>query len=256
MPKASELPASLKPLALRNAIQVRNTNFGSDAEQLITKMREALALRPEHTQGLVLLSALTTVIATFLLNLSVFFAALMFFFTLTNNYAGSLAAMVAFVPFLLVGRLTLARNESVKMFGLVISVVGLLVAAAIVVSPQFFQIDLFDSDIQRSLSNMSIPFMISAGMFGASWKNIASVAPGPTAGWGVRVIEILVRMANSPWLSGLTFLSTVLTVRVTPKILYHLTDSVAAALALVGVQLLVVGLCYAHYRKVLAAIPE
>jgi hypothetical protein len=31
---ASELPASLKSLALRNAIQVRNTNFGSDAEQL------------------------------------------------------------------------------------------------------------------------------------------------------------------------------------------------------------------------------
>ena len=34
MPKAIELPASLKPLALRNAIQLRNTNFGSDAEQL------------------------------------------------------------------------------------------------------------------------------------------------------------------------------------------------------------------------------
>src|SRR5262249_1423034 len=42
MPTASELPASLKPFALRNAIQVRNTNFGSDAEVLITKMREAL----------------------------------------------------------------------------------------------------------------------------------------------------------------------------------------------------------------------
>jgi hypothetical protein len=61
MPKASELPASLKPLALRNAIQVRNTNFGSDAEQLITKMREALALgRPERTPGLVLLRPRTT----------------------------------------------------------------------------------------------------------------------------------------------------------------------------------------------------
>src|SRR5215471_7760587 len=57
MPKASELPDSLKPFALRNAIQVRNTNFGSDAEQLITKMREALALgRPERTEDLVLLS--------------------------------------------------------------------------------------------------------------------------------------------------------------------------------------------------------
>jgi len=42
MPKASELPASLKPLALRNAIQVRNTNFGSDAEVLIAKICEVL----------------------------------------------------------------------------------------------------------------------------------------------------------------------------------------------------------------------
>ena len=37
MPMASELPVSLKPFALRNAIQLRNTNFGSDAEQLIYK---------------------------------------------------------------------------------------------------------------------------------------------------------------------------------------------------------------------------
>jgi hypothetical protein len=42
MPKASELPASLKPFALRNAIQVRNTNFHSDAEILIAKICEAL----------------------------------------------------------------------------------------------------------------------------------------------------------------------------------------------------------------------
>ena len=42
MPKASELPASLKPFALRNAIQVRNTNFGNDAEVLVAKICEAL----------------------------------------------------------------------------------------------------------------------------------------------------------------------------------------------------------------------
>jgi hypothetical protein len=42
MPKVSELPASLKPFALRNAIQVRNTNFGSDAEVLIAKICEVL----------------------------------------------------------------------------------------------------------------------------------------------------------------------------------------------------------------------
>jgi len=42
MPKASELPESLKPLARRQAIQVRHTNFKSDAEALTKKMREAL----------------------------------------------------------------------------------------------------------------------------------------------------------------------------------------------------------------------
>jgi tetratricopeptide (TPR) repeat protein len=42
MPKASELPDSLKPLARRQAIQVRHTNFRSDADALTKKMREAL----------------------------------------------------------------------------------------------------------------------------------------------------------------------------------------------------------------------
>jgi tetratricopeptide (TPR) repeat protein len=42
MPKASELPDSLKPLARRQAIQVRHTNFNSDAEGLVKRLREAL----------------------------------------------------------------------------------------------------------------------------------------------------------------------------------------------------------------------
>jgi tetratricopeptide (TPR) repeat protein len=42
MPKASELPDSLKPLARRQAIDVRHAHFGHDAEALVAKMREAL----------------------------------------------------------------------------------------------------------------------------------------------------------------------------------------------------------------------
>src|SRR5262249_12882269 len=42
MPKASELPDSLKPLARRQAIEVRHTNFNSDAETLIKRLREVL----------------------------------------------------------------------------------------------------------------------------------------------------------------------------------------------------------------------
>jgi tetratricopeptide (TPR) repeat protein len=42
MPRASELPDSLKPLARRQAVQVRHTNFNSDAETLVKRLREAL----------------------------------------------------------------------------------------------------------------------------------------------------------------------------------------------------------------------
>jgi tetratricopeptide (TPR) repeat protein len=51
MPKASELPASLKPLARRQAIEVGQLQFGRDAEALVERVREALdggkgSLRP------------------------------------------------------------------------------------------------------------------------------------------------------------------------------------------------------------------
>jgi hypothetical protein len=42
MPRESELPDSLKPLTRRNAVQVHRDNFGSDAEALVRKLREAL----------------------------------------------------------------------------------------------------------------------------------------------------------------------------------------------------------------------
>ena len=42
MPKASELPDSLKPLARRQAVEIRHAHFGHDAEALVARMREAL----------------------------------------------------------------------------------------------------------------------------------------------------------------------------------------------------------------------
>src|SRR5215469_15915092 len=42
IPKASELPDSLKPLVRRQAIEVRQAHFGRDAEALIERLREAL----------------------------------------------------------------------------------------------------------------------------------------------------------------------------------------------------------------------
>jgi hypothetical protein len=41
-PDDDKLPDSIKPLVRRNAVEVRNTNFGRDAEALVTKVREAL----------------------------------------------------------------------------------------------------------------------------------------------------------------------------------------------------------------------
>jgi hypothetical protein len=41
-PKAEKLPDSVKPLVRRNAVEVRNTHFGRDAEALTSKVREAL----------------------------------------------------------------------------------------------------------------------------------------------------------------------------------------------------------------------
>jgi len=41
-PKTDKLPDSIKPLVRRNAVEVRNTNFGRDAKALAEKVREAL----------------------------------------------------------------------------------------------------------------------------------------------------------------------------------------------------------------------
>jgi DNA repair exonuclease SbcCD ATPase subunit len=42
IPKADKLPDSLKPLVRRNAVEIRNTQFGRDAEALVNKIREAI----------------------------------------------------------------------------------------------------------------------------------------------------------------------------------------------------------------------
>src|SRR5262249_54601789 len=41
-PNPDKLPDSIKPLARRNAVEIRNTHFGRDAEALTDKVREAL----------------------------------------------------------------------------------------------------------------------------------------------------------------------------------------------------------------------
>jgi len=260
MPKASELPVSLKPFALRNAIQIRNTNFGSDAEQLITKMREALALgKAQQSQDPVMLTYSAHLVATFLLNIGVFLVALMIFFFAQRNYAGSLAAFLAGVPFFSLGELPLTRDQSVRFglvdrnvrrFGLVISVGGLLAVTAILVSGQFFKVGLFeDPDLQAASVMIFLFFIFTATFFGFGAGQYAKGAASDE-----RMQKVIARAAYSRWFMGLAFLGTMMFVSVgTSTFLYRLTDSTAAVLALVGAQLLVTGLCFVRYRKALAA---
>ena len=49
-PKADKLPDSVRPLVRRNAVEIRNTQFGRDAEALATKVREALEGARQVTQ--------------------------------------------------------------------------------------------------------------------------------------------------------------------------------------------------------------
>ena len=51
MPKADELPDSIKPLARRHAVEVRHTHFGHDAETLVARMREALGEEVRSQEG-------------------------------------------------------------------------------------------------------------------------------------------------------------------------------------------------------------
>jgi len=46
MPKAGELPESLRPLVRRQAVEVRHAYFGHDAEALVKRMREVLGDGP------------------------------------------------------------------------------------------------------------------------------------------------------------------------------------------------------------------
>ena len=210
-------------------------------------MREALALRSPRPQDFVMLSANAHLVATFLLNIFAFLTAVGMFFMKSNNYAGALAAFVAAALISLVGWRTLARDQSVRMFGLIICIGGLLALAAMIGSGQFLGVSFFaDPTVQNSSMMVAVYFMISAMFFGSD--HYAKGSWGPE--WAKKMIA---RQANSPWMSALTFLGSMIFVSGTWIILYRLTDSMAAPLALAGVQLLVVGYCFVQYRKALAA---
>jgi vacuolar-type H+-ATPase subunit I/STV1 len=102
------------------------------------------------------------------------------------------------------------------------------------------------STFQSASGLMGIMFLISALFFGQDkqWKTDTETP------------KIVKAIINSRWFAGLVLpLGPMVMVIGTWIFLYQLTNSVAAVLALVGVQLLVVGYCYIQYRKALAANP-
>src|SRR5262245_39831939 len=66
MPKASELPDSLKLLAKRQAIEVRHANFSRDAEALVKRLREALGYdspqRQRRTQAIKIIAPIAALL--------------------------------------------------------------------------------------------------------------------------------------------------------------------------------------------------
>jgi hypothetical protein len=57
MPSADVLPEVLKPLHRRNALEVRNSQFGRDAEALVQRIREALSETSHHRTKWLLIGA-------------------------------------------------------------------------------------------------------------------------------------------------------------------------------------------------------
>src|SRR5262249_5612310 len=67
MPKAGELPESLKPLARRQAVEVRHANFSRDAEALVKRLREALGYDSSGRQWRVRAAKVTAAMAVLFL---------------------------------------------------------------------------------------------------------------------------------------------------------------------------------------------
>ena len=251
MPKAGELPASLKSFAFRNAIQLRNANFGSDAAELIAKMREALALEiPQQTQNPGLIAYL---IASFLFNMGVFLGVLGVIFTFKNNNVGGLVAVPASVLFYIVALGALLGDQRVRILGVVVCLGGLLAAVAIMVSGQYFGVGVFD---QNESYMLAFWLMNSAVFFAFGQQDQQRQTPdSETLIKAPKIKKILERIGKSQWWAGPVFLVGLFMMSASWTIILRFTDSATALLALVGSQVLVVGFCYVRYRKSVAAKP-
>jgi hypothetical protein len=149
-----------------------------------------------------------------------------------------------------VARRTLDKDESVRWFGLTIGVVGVLVAGAVNVSPQFFRIPLLESrSVQNGFLLMAILFVSAIQFYGVEWKKLTS-ASWTANKWTEKAVGIF----TSRWGAAFVFAATFLFVSATWELLYGLTEgSLAAVFGLIAVQVAIAAFCYVRFRNFLAA---
>jgi hypothetical protein len=189
-------------------------------------------------------------LAAFLLNLGAFLLILMIVFMQRDNFAGAFAAVVGALAIGFVGQRTLDKDESVRMAGLAIGVVGVIAVGAINLSPQFFRVGLLESrSIQNGSLMMAILFVCAVQFYGVEWKKLKNGT------WVAnKLTEKFMRFLTSRLGAGVVFASTLLFVSATWELMYGLAgNSIAAVLVLIGVHIALAVFCYVRFRSDIAA---
>jgi hypothetical protein len=191
------------------------------------------------------LSLNTHLLAGFLLNIVTFALALMMVFMQKNNFAGAFVAILIALPIGVVIRGLLDKDQNVRVFGLIVGIVGLIAVGAVNGLPYLMHVELLeDESIQRGSLLPAIYFLAATMFFGSEWKKLTNSTRATdrfTAGF--------MQFMTSPWGSWFVFISSLLFVSVTWSVIYTLTGSITLVLALLACQVAAVAYCCIRFRK-------
>jgi hypothetical protein len=191
-------------------------------------------------------------IAGFLLNMTTFLLALMTVFVLSDNFAGAFVATVLALPIGVVIRGLIDKDQGVRVFGVVVAVVGLIAVGAVSASPYILRVDVLDDQVVQKGSLLAgIYFLAAALFFGAEWKKLANPSRAPD-----KATDRFMKVISTRWGSRLLFASSLMFVSATWAVIYKLTDSVPALVALIACHGAAVVYCYRRFRKdITPAVP-
>jgi hypothetical protein len=194
------------------------------------------------------LSLNTHLLAGFLLNIVTFALALMMVFMQKNNFAGAFVAILIALPIGVVIRGLLDKDQNVRVFGLIVGIVGLIAVGVVNGLPYLMHVELLeDESIQRGSLLPAIYFLAATMFFGSEWKKLTNSTRATdrfTAGF--------MQFMTSPWGSWFVFISSLLFVSVTWSVIYTLTGSITLVLALLACQVAAVAYCCIRFRKDIA----